>query len=133
MDQTPVFFASHSEQILEMRKVKTVIIDTSTQDTRQATLEVTVCADGTKLPPMLIFKNKQNDRVAAKECQTFPTGYEYFWQENVWMDEGAMLEWVEKFSNYSLHQLQKMFFHSHVRFFSMPHDGICCQFKLYGS
>ena len=59
MDQTPLFFTSHSKQSLEMRGVKTVTIHTSTQDTRWATLAVTVCADRIKLPPMLIFKGKQ--------------------------------------------------------------------------
>ena len=29
------------------------------------------------------------------ETPMFPTGYEYFCQENAWMDEGAMLEWDE--------------------------------------
>ena len=78
MDQTPVFFTSHSKQTLELKKVKTVNIGTSTKDTRWATLAVTVCADGTKLPPMLIFKGKQNGSFAAKEFSTFPTGCEYF-------------------------------------------------------
>ena len=56
IDQTPVFFTFHSNQTLEMKGVKTVTIITSTQDTRHATLAVTVCADGTKLPLMLISK-----------------------------------------------------------------------------
>ena len=30
------------------------------------------------------------------EFPMFPTGCEYFYQENAWMDEGAMLEWLEK-------------------------------------
>ena len=77
-----------------MRGGKTVTMCTSTQDTRQATLAVTVYADGTKLPPMLIFKCKQNGRIASKEFLTFPTGCEYICQENALMDEGAMLEWA---------------------------------------
>ena len=71
------------------------------------TLAVIVCENGTKLPPMLIFKGKHNGRFAAKEFPMFPTGCEYFYQENAWMDEGALLEWVEKFSNYLLQQHQK--------------------------
>ena len=55
-----------------------------------------MCADGTKLCPMLIFKDKQNGRIAAKKSPMFPTGCEYFCQENALMDEGAMLEWVGK-------------------------------------
>ena len=56
MDQTPVFFTSHSKQTLKMRGVKTVNIHTSTQDTRWATLAVTKCADGKKLPPNVDFQ-----------------------------------------------------------------------------
>ena len=96
MDQTPVLLISHPKQNLTMRGVKKVTIHTSTQDTRQATHAVTMCADGTKLPPMLIFKGKQNGRIAAKEFPTFPTGCEYCCQKNAWMDESAMLEWVKK-------------------------------------
>ena len=66
MDQAPVFFTSKSKQTLEMRGVKTFTTCTSTHDTRWATLAVTVCADGMKLPPILIFKGKQNGRIAAK-------------------------------------------------------------------
>ena len=96
MDQTPIFFTSHSKQTLKMRGVTTVTICSSTQDTRQATLAVTVCADETKLPPMFIFKGKQNGRIAEKEFPTFPICCEYFCQENAWMDGVTMLEWVEK-------------------------------------
>ena len=96
MDQTPVFFSSHCKQTLKMRGAKAVANHTSTQDTRWATLAVTMCADGTKLPPMMIFKGKQNGRIAAKEFPTFPTGCEYFCQENALVNKGAMLKQVEK-------------------------------------
>ena len=82
MDQTPVFFTSHYKQTLEMIWVNTVIIQMSPQDTRWATLSVTVSADGTKLPPISIFKGKQSGRIASKEFPTFSAGCEYFCQEN---------------------------------------------------
>ena len=81
-----------------MRGVKTVFIHTSTQDTRWSILVVTVYADDTKLSLTLIFKGKQNGKIATKEFPTFPdfsTSCEYFCQANAWMDEGAMPEWVE--------------------------------------
>ena len=43
---------------------------------------------------MLTFKGKQNGRI-AEEFPMFPTGCEYFCQENARKDEGAILEWVE--------------------------------------
>ena len=55
---------------------------------------MTVCADGIKLPPMMIFKGKQNGRISAKEFSTFSTSCEYFLQENAWIYESAMLAQV---------------------------------------
>ena len=60
---------------------------------------------------MLTLKGKQNDRITAKEFPTFPTGCEYFCQKNTWMDKGAMLESVQKFSKHSLQQHQGILFH----------------------
>ena len=72
MDQTPFFITSHSMQTLDMRGVKTVNIDTLTQDTSWVTLVVTVCADGIKLSLMVIFKGKQNGKIATMKFPTFP-------------------------------------------------------------
>ena len=91
--------------------VKTVTMHTSTQDTRWVTLAVAVCADGAKLPPALIFKGKENTRIVVKEFPMFPTDCEHYCQENAWMDEGAMLDWVGKILNHLLQQHQKMLFH----------------------
>ena len=48
-----------------------------------------------KVASNVFFIGKQNGRIAAKECPTFPTGCGYFCQENAWMDGDAMLEWIE--------------------------------------
>ena len=61
IDQTLVFLTSHYKQTLETSGAKRINIHTSTQDTRWDTLAVTVCVDSMKLPPMLIFKSKQNE------------------------------------------------------------------------
>ena len=55
---------------------------------------VTVCVNGTKLPPKLIFKGKQNSMIAANEVPMFSTDCECFCQENAWMNEDAILECV---------------------------------------
>ena len=54
-------------------KMKSVNICTSMNDTERATLAVSVCADGTKLPPILIFKGTQKGWVANKEFPQFVT------------------------------------------------------------
>ena len=71
IEQTLAFFTPHSKQTMEMRGMKTVNICTSTKDTTWATLAVTVCVDGTKLPPMLIFKSKHNGKMNVNEFPTF--------------------------------------------------------------
>ena len=124
-----IFFTSHSKQTLEMRGVKTVTIHSSTQDNRWATLAVTMCADGTKFPPMLIFKGEQNCRIVAKEFPTFPTGCEYFCHENVWTDEGSLLEWVEKTQTAYCNCTRKCCPIVCVEFLLMSHDGIGCWFN----
>ena len=72
---------------------------------------MTVCANGTKLPPLSIFNGQQNGRIAEKVFPMIPTGCVYFCQENAWMDEGAMLEWVEKILKPFIATAPKTFFH----------------------
>ena len=86
--------------------------------TRQASLAVTVCVNGTMLPSMLIFGDKQNGRIASKEFPTFSTGCEYICEENGWMDEGAMLDFVE---NIHCNSTRKYHSAACVGFILMPH------------
>jgi len=48
MDQMPVFFCITRKETLEVIGVKTVHICTSTNDTKHATMAVTIAADGSK-------------------------------------------------------------------------------------
>ncbi len=48
MDQTPVFFCMTRKKTLEVIGVKTVHIRTSTNDTKRATVAVTIAANGSK-------------------------------------------------------------------------------------
>ena len=95
MDQTPIFFTCHSKKILKWKGTKSVHILTSRNDTKRATLAVFVFADRSNLPPILIFKGTQNGQIAKKELSNFPPGCKYFCQENGWMDERVMIEWIE--------------------------------------
>ena len=64
MDQTPVYFS--------MCPKKTVHIRSSTSDTKRATVAVTIAADGTVLPAVVIFKGKPNGRIKKTEFATYP-------------------------------------------------------------
>ena len=55
-----------------------------------------VTASGKLLTPMLIFKGKPNGRIVKREFPEYPEGCVYACQDNAWMDEQVMLQWVEQ-------------------------------------
>jgi hypothetical protein len=95
MDQTPVYFAMNAKKTLEVMGRKTIHVRTSTNDTKRATVAVTITADGIVLPSMVIFKGKPLGRIAKKEFATYPAPHSDCCQENAWMDEVVMLAWVD--------------------------------------
>ena len=96
MDQTPVYFTMTSKRTLDVVGVKTVHIRMSTNDSKPATVAVTIAADGTVLPCTIVFKGKQDGRIARKEFSTYPTTHHYQCQDNAWMDERVMMAWVNE-------------------------------------
>jgi hypothetical protein len=95
MDQTPIYFAMSVKQTLELVGKQTIHVRTSTNNTKWATVAVTITADGTVLPSMVIFKGKANGHIAKTEFATYPAPHRYCCQENAWMDEVVMLAWVD--------------------------------------
>jgi hypothetical protein len=96
MDQTPVYFLMNSKGTLELIGQKTIHIRTSTNNTKCATVVVTIVGDGTVLPLVVVFKGKVNGRIAKKESAAFPTSHHYHCQDAAWMDETVMLAWVDQ-------------------------------------
>jgi hypothetical protein len=64
MDQTPLYFLMSMKRMLELVGKITIHIRTSTNDTRQVTMAVTIAGDGMVLPLMIIFKGKHNGHIA---------------------------------------------------------------------
>jgi len=95
MDQTPVYFSMCPKKTLEIVGTSTVHIRSSTSDTKRATVAVTIAADGTILPSVVVFKGKANGRIAKTEFGTFPPNNQYHCQDAAWMDEAVMIAWVE--------------------------------------
>ena len=87
MNQTPVYFSMNSKHTYELIGKKTIHIRTSTNDTKRATVAVTIAGDGTVLPSVVVFKGKANGRIAKKEFSTFPASHHYHCQDAAWMDE----------------------------------------------
>ncbi len=82
MDQTLIYFCMTRKKTLDVVGVKTVHIRTSTNDTKRATVAVTIAADGTVLPSVIVFKGKRNGRIATREFSTYPTTHHYHCQDS---------------------------------------------------
>ena len=57
---------------------------------------MTVTASGKMLKPLLIFKGARNGRIVQREFPTFGNDMIFLCQQNAWMDEEAMLVWVDE-------------------------------------
>ena len=95
MDQTPVYFSMNGKRTLNIAGARTIHIRTSTNDTKRATVAVTICADGTVLPSVVVFKGQPLGRIAKTEFATYPPNHQYHCQSAAWMDETVMIAWVD--------------------------------------
>ena len=95
MDQTPCWFSMSRKRTIEVVGVKTVHICNSTNDTKRATVAVTIAADGTVLPLMVVFKGQRTGQIATREFGTYPSSHHYRCQKKAWMDEQVMIDWVD--------------------------------------
>ena len=58
MDEIPLTFDVPSNKTVDVKGAKTIMIKTSGNEMTCYTVVLVCCADGTKLPPLLIFKRK---------------------------------------------------------------------------
>jgi hypothetical protein len=96
MDQTPVYFLMNAKCTLELIGKRTIHIRTSTDDTKHATVAVTIAADGRLLPLMVVFKGQPKGKIARTEFSSYPTTNIYCCQANAWMDMAVMVAWVDE-------------------------------------
>ncbi len=61
------------------------------------TVAVTICADGTLLPPVLLFKVQPKGIIVKKEFPSgvYLEGHFNHCQPAAWMDETVMIVWVK--------------------------------------
>ena len=83
MDETPVWFDMPSARTVNEKGAKTVLVNTTGHEKSRL-------ADGTKLKPMVIFKQKTLPK------ENFPPGVLVHCHPKGWMDETGMKLWVEK-------------------------------------
>jgi hypothetical protein len=72
MDQTPVYFMMNAKRMLEVVGVKAVHVRTSTNNTKCATVAVTITSSGFLLLSMVVFKGKPNGHIAKAEFGGYP-------------------------------------------------------------
>ena len=66
MDETPVFLNMPLTKTIVKRGSRQVIIKTQNQEKCRISVLLTIVADGSKLPPMIIFKAKDRANVYNK-------------------------------------------------------------------
>ena len=89
MDETLMAFNLLSQSTIEERGKRTVSILTTGHERTNFTVTLTCLADGTKLPPFIIFKLVNVPR------EKFPDGIYVHANPSGWMDEKEMIWWVE--------------------------------------
>ena len=93
MDETPMWFDIVPQRSIAKKGSKSVVIRTSGSDKRHLTVVLAVTADGSILPPMIIFKGKTNRTI---KDLVVPTGFLVTAQEKAWVDEERMLMWLRE-------------------------------------
>jgi hypothetical protein len=84
MDQTAVYFESKSKCIVNQKGARSVYARDSGSDAKRCTMEVTVAANSTKLPPFFIFKGQPGKKTKQN---LIGQGILGCCQPNAWFDE----------------------------------------------
>ena len=93
MDETPALFDMIPVKSICKTGSRECIVRTSGSEKKHVTVVLSAAADGTMLPPMLIFKGKADKTIKKLRI---PEGFIVKTQEKPWMDKGFMEVWVEE-------------------------------------
>ena len=98
MDQTPYKLCDVPKKTLNQRGEKTVTAKAPKTSLGRVTCALTVCADGTKLPPLLIYKGtpgRDIEKEFASKKHAYPKGVFCMVQKTAWTDERVMHFWID--------------------------------------
>jgi hypothetical protein len=95
MDETPVYFEPDRATTVNKKGAKTASIRSSGQSTR-CTAVLAVAADGTKLPPMVIFKAVPGGTIEKNLPSILPDGCVGTCEKKAFMNTRSMSIWTEK-------------------------------------
>ena len=91
MDETPAFFDMVPTKSCKIGS-REFVVRTSRNDKKHITIVLLAAADGTLLPPMLIFKGKTERTIGNMRV---PEAFVVKTQEKAWMDEDLMIVWLD--------------------------------------
>ena len=91
MDEMPMPFELPLSQSLEFTSSRTVAVKTCGAEKRSFTVALAVAADGTKLPPKVIFKGVRTPRDLL-----IPKSLRVSFHKKGWMDESGIKEWIRQ-------------------------------------
>ena len=99
MDETPIFLNMPPSKTIAKKGSKTVFIRSQNQEKVRISVLLTIAADGTKLPPFVIFKDKKHGKNEEnlKKLPMVQNGEVFVaCNENAWSTTHIMKKWLNK-------------------------------------
>ena len=90
-DETPMHFKLQSMRSLEFTSSWTILVKTRRAEKRSFTVTLAIAADGTKLPPKVIFKG-----VLSLKDHIVPESLYFSSHKKGWMNEAGVKEWIRQ-------------------------------------
>ena len=90
MDETPMNFDMPLSRTVDTLGNKSILIKTTGNEKNHFTVVLACMADGSKLPPMIIFKRKTMPK------EKIPSRIVMHVHEKGWMDENGMMLWISR-------------------------------------
>lgn len=94
MDEVPIYFEMPPRKVINKRGAKTVVVKTSGDSRKRITVVLAVTADGTKLPPMIIFKGLTKRSI--KDVVLSSKQAHIAFQDNAWNTAELTRVWFDK-------------------------------------
>ena len=96
MDETSVYFEVKCNKTINMIGERTIQARRSGSNSKRVTVLLAVAADGTKLPPFIVFKGVPHGKIESSLDEILPDGMFGCCQESGWMDEMKSQLWISK-------------------------------------
>ncbi len=92
MDEVPVYFDMAPKAVIARKGSRTVCVKTNNMEKTRITVVLACLADGTKLPPMVIFRGKTKRSIANAVAPDDSMIVTY--QENAWNTSALTNRWI---------------------------------------